>query len=210
MFVRNESVRVRGFNKKKCIKEFSVDVKKETAKVKHEVYSSGSSVTTLSTKTLAEDLTICEEWKLSIDLKLPNRSTTEWKNIFSLYVDKNTGHPDQHILAVSVRPDQSNIMLMIAYEMSINQKLTYRITKKVNAGNWINLKISQMSGMYEVKVDYKLVYNKTNLVPKSWTNVKLITGKTSDKKNTSIVALYRNFKINTCKTKSKKLRLERG
>ena len=64
-----------------------MNVKKETAKVKHEVYSSGSSVTTLSTKTLAENLTICEEWKLSIDLNLPNRSTTEWKNIFSLYFD---------------------------------------------------------------------------------------------------------------------------
>ena len=180
-----------------------MNVKKETAKVKHEVYSSGSSVTTLSTKTLAEDLTICEEWKLSIDLNLPNRSTTEWKNIFSLYVDKNTGHPDQHILAVSVRPDQSNIMLMIAYEMSINQKLTYSITKKVNAGNWINLKISQMSGMYEIKVDYKLVYNKTNSVSKTWTSVNLVTGNTNGKEDNSTAVRYRNFKINTCKTKGK-------
>ena len=92
-----------------------MEVKKEITQVKHEVYSSGSSVTTLSTKTLAEDLTICEEWKLSIDLKLPNRSTTEWRNIFSLYVDKSTGQPDKHILAVSIRPVQSNIMLMMNY-----------------------------------------------------------------------------------------------
>ena len=187
-----------------------MNVKKETAKVKHEVYSSGSSVTTLSTKTLAEDLTICEDWKLSIDFKLPNRSTTEWRNMFSLYVDKNSGQPDQHILAVSIRPVQSNIMLMINYDMSTNQRLTYNITNKVNVDNWINLKISQMSGVYEIKVDYKLVYNKTNFAPTTWTNVKLITGKTSGKENTSIVALYQNFKINTCKTKSKKLRLEKG
>ena len=187
-----------------------MEAKKETARAKHEVYSSGSPVTTLNTKTLAENLTICKEWKLSTDLKLPNRSTTEWKNIFSLYVDKNTGQPDQHILAVSIRRVQSNIMLMINYDMSTNQRLTYNITNKVNVDNWINLKISQMSGVYEIKVDYKLVYNKTNFAPTSWTNVKLITGKTSGKENTSIVALYRNFKINTCKTKSKKLRLEKG
>ena len=101
-------------------------------------------------------------------------------------------------------------MLMINYDMSTNQRLTYNITNKVNIDNWINLKISQMSGVYEIKVDYKLVYNKTNFAPTSWTNVKLITGKTSGKENTSIVALYQNFKINTCKTKSKKLRLEKG
>ena len=191
-------------------KKISVDVKKETTIVQHEVYSSSSSLTTLSTKTLAEDLTICDEWKLSIDLKLPNRSKTEWKNIFSLYVDKNTGQPDQHILAVSIRRVQSNIMLMINYDMSTNQRLTYNITNKVNVDNWINLKISQMSGVYEIKVDYKLVYNKTNFAPTTWTNVKLITGKTSGKENTSIVALYQNFKINTCNTKSKKFRLEKS
>ena len=184
--------------------------KNETAKVKHEVYSSGSAVTTLRTKTLAESLTICKEWKLSIDLKLPNQSTTEWRNIFSLYNGANTGQPDQHILAVSIRPGQSNVMLKIAYDMSTSQKHTYDMTKKLNAGNWINLKISQMSGVYEIKVDYKLVYNKTNFVPTKWTNVKLITGKTSGKENISIAALYRNFKINTCKTKSKKLRLEKS
>ena len=159
-----------------------MEAKKETARAKHEVYSSGSSVTTLDTKTLAKDLTICEEWKLSIDLNLPNRSTTEWGNMLSLYVDKNTGQQDQHILAVSIRPGQSNVMLMINYDMSTNQKLTYSITKKVNAGNWINLKISQMSGVYEIKVDYKLVYNKTNFAPTTWTNVKLVTEKVARKK----------------------------
>ena len=162
-------------------KKISVDVKKETTKVQHEVYSSGSSLTTLSTKTLAEDLTICEEWKLSIDLKLPNRSTKEWRNMFSLYTDKNTGQQDQHILAVSIRPGQSNVMLKIAYDMSTSQKHTYDMTKKLNAGNWINLKISQMSGVYEIKVDYKLVYSKTNFAPTTWTNVKLITRKMSGK-----------------------------
>ena len=183
-----------------------MEAKKETARAKHEVYSSGSSVTTLDTKTLAENLTICEEWKLSIDLKLPNRSTTEWKNIFSLYVDKNTGQPDQHILAVSIRRVQSNIMLMINYDMSTNQRLTYNITNKVNVDNWINLKISQMSGLYETKVDHKVVYNRAYFAPTTWTNVKLAMGNTNFKENVLTIAQYRYFKINTCKIKSKKLR----
>ena len=46
-----------------------MDAKKETSKVKQIAYSSESSVKTLSTKTLAENLIICEEWSLSIDLK---------------------------------------------------------------------------------------------------------------------------------------------
>ena len=187
-----------------------MEVKKETTKVQHEVYSSGPSVTTLSTKTLAEDLTICEEWKLSIDLKLPNGSITEWRNIFGLYVDKSTGQLDQHSLAVSITSDQSRVTLLIVYRIHTSKISKYKIRKKVNSNNWINLNLSQMKGVYEIKVDYKLVYNKTNFAPTSWTNVKLITGKTSGKENTSIVALYQNFKINTCKTKSKKLRLEKG
>ena len=186
-----------------------MEAKKETARAKHEVYSSGSSVTILDTKTLAEDLTICEEWKLSIDLKLPNRSTKEWTNIFVLYGDKSTGQLDQHLLAVSITSDQSRVTLLIVYRIHTSKISKYKIRKKVNSNNWINLNLSQMKGVYEIKVDYKLVYNKTNFVPTSWTNVKLITGKTSGKENTSIVALYRNFKINTCKTKSKKLRLEK-
>ena len=197
-----------------------MEVKKETVKVKHEIYSSGSAITTLRTKTLAEGLTICEEWTLSIDLKLPNRSETGWRNIFSLYGDKNTGPIrwlDQRILAVSMQPRKSNVKLKIAQDMIANQDYEYRVIKKrvinaknqrkkrvINAGNWINLKISQMSGLYEIKVDYKLVYNKTNAAPKTWKNVKLITEKPSGKENNSIAVHYRNFNINTCKMKSKK------
>ena len=195
-------------------KKFSVDVEKETTKVQHEVYSSSSSLTTLSTKTLAEDLTICEEWKLSIDLKLPNGSITEWRNIFGLYVDKSTGQLDQRLLAVSITSDQSRVTLLIVYRIHTSKIYKYKITKKVKSNNWINLKVSQMKGVYEIKVDYKLVYNKSNLqkfAPTSRTNVKLVTGKVSGKpsgeENISIIVQYRNFKINTCKTTSKKLRL---
>ena len=145
---------------------------------------------------------------MSIDLKLPNRSATEWRNIFSLYVDKNTGELDQRLLAVSIRPGQSNVMLNIAYDMFTNQSYEYNVTKKVEADNWINLQISQISGLYKIKVDYKIVYNKTNFAPTTWTNVTLATGNTNVNENVLTIVNYSNFKINTCKTKSKKLRLE--
>ena len=185
-----------------------MEVKNETAKVKDEVFSSGPSVTTLSTKInlLATDLAICEEWSLSIDVKVPNRSTTKWRKICSLYVDKNTGQLNQRILAVSIRPYQSSIILMIAYDMRTNQRHTYNVTKKVSADNWINLKISQMNGRQEIKVDYELVYSKTNSVPKTWTSLNLVTGTTNGGENISASVQYRNFEINTCKTKGKSIR----
>ena len=93
---------------------------------------------------------------------------------------------------------------MIVYGIDDNQNDTYKMTKKVNASNWINLKISQVSGVYEIKLDYELVYNKTNLVPKVWRNVNLETGNTNGKDNISITVHYRSFKINTCKTRGKR------
>ena len=186
-----------------------MDAKIKNEKLDHKTYASDSLVTTFSTEILSENMTICKEWKLSIDLKLPNRSTKEWRNIFVLYDDKSTGQLDQHSLAVSITSDQSRVTLLIVYRIHTSKVSKYKIRKKVNSNNWINLNLSQMKGVYEIKVDYKLIHNKFNFAPTTWTNVKLITGKTSGKENTSIVALYRNFKINTCKIKSKKLRLEK-
>ena len=96
---------------------------------------------------------------------------------------------------------------MIAYNADSSQTYKHNITKKVNAANWINLKISRLSGVYEIKVDYKLVYNKTNSLPTTWTNVNLVTGHTKGKENISTIVHYRDFKVNTvdniCKTKGK-------
>ena len=105
------------------------------------------------------------------------------------------------IPSLSIRADQSFLKLMIVQKFSKNQSYTYNLTKEVNAGNWINLKISQISGVQEVKLDYKLVYNKTNSVPKTWTNVNLVTGNTTVKEKISTFVQYRNFKIASCKTK---------
>ena len=92
---------------------------------------------------------------------------------------------------------------MIDYKKDTSHSYKYNITTKVNVGNWLNLGISQMSGVFEIKVDYKLVYNKTNSVSKTWTSVNLVTGNTNGKEDNSTAVRYRNFKINTCKTKGK-------
>ena len=127
---------------------------------------------------------------------------TEWIKFFSLKViETNDLTGRSRIPSLSIRADQSFLKLMIAQNLSKNQSYTYNLTKEVNAGNWINLKISQISGVQEVKLDYKLVYNKTNSVPKTWTNVNLVTGNTTVKEKISTFVQYRNFKIASCKTK---------
>ena len=195
----------------KSFKYFSVEAKNETTKVEEKIYSSGLSVSTLSTDTLAKDIKICEEWNLSIDLKLPNRSTKDWIKVFSFQFNwHNTTTTgiigDLSIPAVWIRPDKSNLMLMIKYNIDTIQSYDYNLTKKVNKDNWINLKISQISGEYKVKIDYELVYNKTNSVPKTRTGVNLVTGTINEKKNISTIVYYRNFKITNinCEVKDKK------
>ena len=102
--------------------------------------------------------------------------------------------------SVWIRPDQSSFMLMITYGFESNKNYTYNLTKKVSVGNWVNLKISQMNAVREIKIDYKLVYSKANYLPKSWINVNVIMGNTGIE-NLSTVVHYRNFEISTCKTK---------
>ena len=165
-------------------------------------FATGSAVTNLMTAVLAHDLTICEEWNLSIDLKLTNRSTSEWTKVFSVQVLETTDLTgESRIPDVWIRPDQSSFMLMIAYNINTNQSYVYNITKAVDAGNWINLKISQTNGIQEIKIDYELVYNKANTVSKTWTRMNLVTGNTNGNENLSTNLHYRNFEINTCKTK---------
>ena len=102
-------------------------------------------------------------------------------------------------------------MLMIAYNIDSSQAYKHETTKKVKVNDWINLKISQIGGVYETKVDYKLVYNKTSSVPKTelakWTKVDLVTGNsdrdTNKTESGSTIVWYRNLKINTCKTSGK-------
>ena len=193
---------------------FLVDVKNKTTELKHKFYTFGSSVTTLSTKTLATNLTLCEEFNLSIDLKMSNRSTSSWTKVFSLQIERSSWSSNwsnkgvtagSSILGVSTRTDQSNVMLMITYKNKNKKNYNYTMTTKINANNWINLKINQISRVYQIFVNYKLVYN-TRSVPKTWANLDLVMGNTNGNsiigKRLAIVQ-YRNFEIKTCPVQGK-------
>ena len=155
-------------------------------------------------------MTLCEEWILSIDLKLPNRSTTEWSRVLNLQFDGSYTEDVPSIPTVWIKSDKSDAIKLKTCQSFIdpdckNNKNNYFIgtTKEVNADNWLNLKISQMSGIYEIKLDYKTVHKITKFVSKKSTNVNLLIGNTSGKESISTIVNYRNFKINTCKRKGK-------
>ena len=159
---------------------------------------------------LATNLTICGDFDLSIDLKFPNRSMSKLTKLFSLQVTNGTRNTNgltvgSSILTVSVQPSQSDVTLMITYIIDKNQTFKCNVTKKLKADNWINLKISQKSGVYEIKLDYHLVYNKTNPSPKRWPNVELRTGNNYGMENTSAIVNYRNLEFNRICSETSKI-----
>ena len=191
------------------LNELSKNLKNETTETDEskteKVYSSGSSVMALGTQPVYTGFMICEDWALSVDLKLTNQSTTKWRKVFSLQNDGSSNLPHgSRIPAVWVRPDQSNVMLMVAYSIKTNPTFTFNITTKFNTGNWINLKISQINGIYEVKVDYRPVYRVSSSIYNTWNKVNLAIGDTYGTLHLSAVGYYRNFDIITCKRKTLK------
>ena len=81
-------------------------------------YSSGPSAETISTQTLASGLTICEDWNISVDLKLPSQfaptckwQTCGWPNIFSLQVNGTIdGEMGSRIPAVWIIPYKQDLI----------------------------------------------------------------------------------------------------
>ena len=172
----------------------------KTSKAK--IFSSGSSVTKMiGTKTLKTGLKLCEDWDLSIDLKLPNQSTTQWKNVFGLQVEGTTNEgPGSRVPAVFIQKDQAQVKLHVSYTpFGTKSNHYYNFPNSFNTGSFINLKISQNNKVYEIKVDDKLVHKATNPNPKSWSNVKVVVGNTYGKTfYSTALGDYRNFEIYTC------------
>ena len=191
--------------------KFSDTIKNENDKSKEKVYSSGSLVKALGTKTLVTGLFMCKNWELSIDFKLTNQFTKKWNNLFSLqsgpWTSQNHGFVDfesadqtsgSYIPAVWVQTDKSSVMIMISYNINNNSNFIYNVTTKFGIGNWINLRIGQINGLYAIKVDYKQVYKVTNSLTKKWRDVNLVMGNTYGAKYISAIGHYRNFNIMTC------------
>ena len=179
----------------------------------------------LGTKIVDKGLFLCEDWVLSIDFKLADQSTKNWNNLFGLQVGPWTpqnqslkhkfvdfGNGDRtagsHILAVWVQTDRSNVMLLIKSNLNNNPNFSYNTTTKFDKYNWINLKISQTNELYEIKVNYKKVFNVTNSTPEKWMNVNLVMGNTYEARYISAVGHYRKLKIITCPLNRKTLCLK--
>ena len=169
---------------------------------KNKVFSSGPSVSKIvETKTLKKGLTLCEDWDLSIDLKLPSQSTLNWKNVFSLQVEGTADQkPGSRVPAVFIQKGKAQVQLQVSYTpfgTKSNHLFNFPTFIKFNTGNWINLKISQNNKAYEIKFDDKLVHTEMNSSPQVWSNVKVVIGNTYGNYLTAL-GEYRNFEIYSC------------
>ena len=183
-------------------------------KSKNKVFSSGPSVSKIvETKTLKKGLTLCEDWDLSIDLKLPSQSTSKWGNIFGLQVEGTRVNPwvtylgdpkpGSRVPAVFTQKSAAHVKLHVSYTpLGTESNHIYVIPNRFDTGNWINLKISQNNKLYEIKVDDKVVYKTTNSNPKSWSNVNVVMGNTylTTLYYSPAIGEYRNFEVYSCTT----------
>ena len=160
--------------------------------------SKASAIT--SNKVLATGLTICEDWKLSVDLKLPNQLTDKWLNVFGIQVatarDSTYGG---RIPAIWINAKKQDIYLHICNSMNNQLNVCYNTKTKWNTGKWINLKLSQTNGLYEIRVENKLVHQVVNQTPRMWNNVKVVAGNTyNNNRFVPASGQYRDFKMKTC------------
>ena len=127
---------------------------------------------------------------MSIDLKMPDEVTTDWRTLFSLQTTKSFSLRDgSHILALFVQLGQSNVEFMINYNIEANLKYTFKTKTKSNGNKWTNIKIRQINGFYEIMINNKFV-KRTDVSPREITNSYLLTRES--------FAQYRNFEIKTC------------
>ena len=151
---------------------------------------------------LATGLTICEDWKLSVDLKLPSQPTPYWLNVFGVQVwSAIYGTPGAFIPAVWILKNQKEIYLHICNAVVDNHNYCFNTQTKWNTGNWINLKLSQINGIYEIRVDNKLQHKVTNTQPRTWNNVSVVIGNSYASKKGKYkpaVGEYQNFELDPC------------
>ena len=72
--------------------------------------------------------------------------------------------------------------------------------EKFNTDSWVNVKLSQIDGVYEYKINNKVLHQKANSNPQTWENVKVVMGNRYATYK-SAIGEYRNFRINTSSSK---------
>ena len=172
-------------------------------------YSSGSSVKSIKTKTIARGIRICKDWNISVDLKLPSQLIAREKtaNIFSLQVNGTIdGEFGSRIPAVWLTNTGLSHPLWIGICNQIGDYwCSWMETPEIKTDQWVNLKIGQRESqatkewIYEVKVDDKIIHSISNWKPQEWSNVNVIMGNTY--RNTLYEPAkgeYRSFKLSSC------------
>ena len=150
-------------------------------------------------------MAICENWDLSIDLKLPFQNPGEWINVFGVTIknpDKeNPALNGQSLPAVWIHPSSSqlglNLRVSYWYTEVGSKYHPHDILTNYDWDSWINLKVSQTEGMYEVKVDDVSVHTISNSNTQAWENVKIVMGNTNGW-YISAIGEYRNFEFRSC------------
>ena len=180
------------------------------------IFSSGPSVTKIESKTLATGLTLCNDWEISIDLKLSLNPVNKMKTktIFSLqvkgvnYPEKGSRIPSLFIMkgrdyialwaSLRGRPD-STVAIIYGFGQNHNGPNPEYFETKV----WYNFKLSRINGRMDMKINNKIVKRRDNIQYKSWDNVDLVMGSTSSNSNEYVPAQgeYRNFEIKSCQIK---------
>ena len=147
-------------------------------------------------------------------MKLPTQSfSTNWKNIFGLQVNGTQDRePGSRIPSVYIFSHGSAELYFtpndkmdgFSHAIRQNNNLYYAtIGLNLDTNNWINLKISQSNGVFEIRLNDQLVRWGTNINPKVWTNVDVVMGNTYGNQWESATGEYRNFEITSFSSKSK-------
>ena len=98
---------------------------------------------------------------------------------------------------------------------ALNQLWNYNFNildekEKFNTGNWINVRVSQINGVYEYKVDGKVLHTAVNSNPHTWKNVKVIMGNRYGKASVkTALGEYRNFRVSSRPGKKNKFNYQR-
>ena len=88
-------------------------------------------------KVLATGLTICEDWKLSVDLKLPNQPTNKWLNVFGVQVaTAKHGTHGARIPAIWITANKKDIYLHICNSINNYHNFCYNTKTKWNTKSY--------------------------------------------------------------------------
>ena len=71
---------------------------------------------------------------------------------------------------------------------------------EVEKAKWINIQLSQTNGLYEIKIDNKIVHRKFNSNPQQWEDVSLTLCTKYPYSENCALGQYRNLQVKLCQS----------